>query len=505
MEGDILLSAKSINKNFPGVRALDSVDFTVKKQQVHALIGENGAGKSTLMKIVLGIHQPTSGEMFFKGKPYSPKAPIDALGVGISMIHQEISLTPTMSVSENVWIGREWQFGNKVFVNKKKQEAATRDILLQLGLDIDPSTEVATLSIAQMQLVEIARAVSYNADIIIMDEPTSALTDVEVDKLHQIIRELKSKGKSVVFISHKLEEVFRMCDAITVLRDGKFIKELDTKQSSKEELVSLMVGREISNAYPKEEVEIGQPMLEVHGLSQPGVFKDISFSVRKGEILGFAGLIGAGRTEIMRAIFGIDPYQSGKLIKNGVDIENRSVPQAIANRFSMVTEDRLRSGSIHILSVKMNASAAYLKKITKSGFVRAKKEVEDTTDMVGKMSIKVANIENEISLLSGGNQQKVILARWLLTEPEILILDEPTRGIDVGAKAEVYKLMGKLAGEGKAIIMVSSELPELMGVSDRIIVIREGEVAGEFERSQFSQEDIMACAFGVQSEKEQLQ
>ena len=503
MEGDgILLQVKGISKTFPGVKALDNVDFAVKKQQIHALIGENGAGKSTLMKIILGSYQPISGEMFLNGKPYQPKAPIDALVSGISMIHQEISLTPTMSVSENVWLGREYQFGNKIFVNRKKQEEATRKVLMQLGLDIDPRTEVSKLSIAQMQLVEIARAVSYNADIIIMDEPTSALTDVEVDKLHEIIKDLKNKGKSVIFISHKLEEVLRMCDAVTVLRDGKFIKELAAEGSGKEELVALMVGREISEADFRDEVEIGEPLLEVRGLTQPGVFKDISFTVHKGEILGFAGLIGAGRTEIMRAVFGVDPYQSGEMTMHGKAIENRSVTQAIANHFSMVTEDRLRCGAMHILSVKMNASVAYLKKITAKGFVRAKKEVEDVTDMVAKMSIKVANIENEIDQLSGGNQQKVIIAKWLLTEPEILILDEPTRGIDVGAKAEIYKLMGKLAKQGKAIILVSSELPELMGVSDRIIVIRDGRTAGEFCREEFSQEAIMACAFGLQNGKE---
>ena len=503
-ESAVILQAKGISKNFPGVKALDSVDFKVRKQQVHALIGENGAGKSTLMKIVLGSLLPTDGEMFLNDKPYQPKAPIDALAVGISMIHQEISLTPTMSVAENVWIGREYLFGNRVFVNKRKQEDATREILLQLGLDIDPGIEVEKLSIAQMQLIEIARAISYNADIIIMDEPTSALTNVEVDKLHEIIKGLRSKGKSIIFISHKLDEVLKMCDTITVLRDGRFIKELDAAQASKDDLVSLMVGRELSNVYPKEEVVIGEPLLEVRRLTQPGVFNDVSFNVHKGEILGFAGLIGAGRTEIMRAIFGVDPYQSGDLIMHGKKIENKSVKQAIANHFSMVTEDRLRCGAMHILSVKMNTSVAYLKKITRKGFVRLKREIEDVTGMVKKMSIKVASIESEIGQLSGGNQQKVIIAKWLLTDPEVLILDEPTRGIDVGAKAEIYRLMGKLAGQGKAIIMVSSELPELMGVSDNIIVIRDGEVVGKFSRSEFSQEAIMACAFGTREREEQL-
>lgn len=497
-ENEILLELKGISKQFPGVKALDNVDFTLRKQEVHALIGENGAGKSTMMKIILGSYQPTEGEMFYKGQPYNPKAPIDALGRGISMIHQEISLTPTMSVSDNVWIGREDKFGNKLFVNKKKQEAATRDILSKLGLEIDPSTEVSRLSIAQMQLVEIARAVSYDSDVIIMDEPTSALTDAEVERLYKIIAELKEAGKSVIFISHKLEEIFRICDTITVLRDGQYVGQLDAKTSTKDQLVGMMVGRELSNVYPKLEVEIGEPVLEVENFTQPGVFENVNFTVRKGEILGFAGLIGAGRTEIMRAIFGVDPHKSGQLRLHGKPVENRNPTEAIQNKFSMITEDRLHSGAVHGLPVRFNASIAYLDKITKGGMVNRKQEKADVLDMVGKMAIKVADLEGSIDQLSGGNQQKVILAKWLLTEPEILIMDEPTRGIDVGAKAEIYKLMGQLAQQGKAIIMISSELPELMGVSDRIMVVRGGKIVGEFERGEFSQERIMSCAFGVE-------
>ena len=497
-DNEILLQVKDITKVFPGVKALKGVDMTIRRGEVHALIGENGAGKSTLMKIILGSYQPTSGEMFLRGEPYRPKAPIDALSKGISMIHQEISLTPTMSVSENVWIGREDQFSNKVFVNRRKQEQATREILLKLGLDIAPDTIVSTLSIAKMQLVEIARAVSYQSDIIIMDEPTSALTDAEVDKLYTIIEDLRAQGKSVIFISHKLDEIFHICDRITVLRDGAFIKELNAKTSTKEELITLMVGREMSNVYPKQIVPIGEPVLEVCGFTQPGVFEDVSFTVHSGEILGFAGLIGAGRTEIMRAIFGIDPHHSGQLLMHGTRIENKNPSQAIANKLSMVTEDRLRSGAIHGLAVRFNASIAYLKKITKYGLVNKKQEQADVTDMVQKMAIKVANLDGSIDQLSGGNQQKVILAKWMLTEPEVLILDEPTRGIDVGAKAEIYKLMGLLAAQGKAVIMVSSDLPELMGVSDRILVVRQGRIAGEFQRAQFDQEKIMQHAFGVE-------
>lgn len=493
----VLLRLEKINKVFPGVKALDDVNFAVREREVHALIGENGAGKSTLMKIILGIHQPTGGTMELRGKPYQPKVPMNALEQGISMIHQEISLVPTMSVSENVWIGREARFGNKMFVNKAKQEKATRDILAQLGLDIDPGIDVGKLSIAQMQLVEIARAVSYDSDIIIMDEPTSALTDAEVDRLYAIIRDLKARGKSVIFISHKLEEVLSVCDTITVLRDGKYIDTLETAEVNKEQLISLMVGREMSNIFPKEDVPIGDVLLEVRGYSQPGLFQNISFELHRGEILGFAGLIGAGRTEIMRAIFGVDPHQSGELYMRGQKIMNKNTKQAIDNQFSMVTEDRLRCGAMHALSIKMNASIAYLRDIIKLGFVRSKKESGDVIEMVKRLDVKMPGLETEIGKLSGGNQQKVIIAKWLLTEPEVLILDEPTRGIDVGAKAEIYKIMGALAKQGKAMILISSELPELMGVSDRIIVIREGQIVKEFQRGEFHQESIMASAFGI--------
>lgn len=496
-KNETILELKNISKSFPGVIALKNVDFNVKQREVHALIGENGAGKSTLMRIILGSHQPTSGEMFFKGKRYQPKAPSDALNMGISMIHQEISLIPSLSVSDNIWLGREAAFGNKLFINMKKQEVASKVIIEQLGLDISPRTEVCKLSIAQMQLVEIARAVSYNADIIIMDEPTSALADAEVEKLYGIISNLKDEGKSVIFISHKLEEVLRICDTVTVLRDGHFIKELDAEKTSKDELVSLMVGREMSNVYPKEIVDIGGPVFEVKNFSQPGVFNNVSFAVRKGEILGFSGLIGSGRTEIMRAIFGVDPHQTGSLMLNGKQIDIKNSADAVRNKLSMVTEDRLRCGAIHALPVKFNASIAYLRKITRFGFVIQMQEKTDVQDMVDKLSIKVSNLDNEIGLLSGGNQQKVIIAKWLLTQPEVLILDEPTRGIDVGAKAEIYKLICSLAKQGKAIIFISSELPEVMGISDRILVVREGQIAGEFLRDDFDQKRIMSCAFGA--------
>ncbi len=493
-----LLSVNKVCKNFPGVKALKDVDFCVYPGEVHALIGENGAGKSTLMKIILGAYTMTSGSMTFKGKPYLPTAPYDALLKGISMIHQEINLIPTFTVTDNIWIGREGKFSNiKGIYNRREQREATKKILKQLGLDIDPDVEVSQLSVAEMQMVEIARAVSYDSDIVIMDEPTSALTNAEVDKLYEIITDMKNRGKSVIFISHKLEEIFRICDSVTVFRDGQFISRHMLSDITKSELVALMVGREIENIYPKETVEIGETVLEVKDFTMPGQFKNVNFEVHKGEILGFAGLVGAGRSEILQAVFGIDPHESGSIYLHGKQIQNRNATEAINNKFALVTEDRLRRGAIHLLSVGDNATIAYLRTVVRNGFINKKKEQKDAADIIQKLAVKTPSLGTEMTLLSGGNQQKVIIGKWLLTEPEVLILDEPTRGIDVGAKAEIYRLIGKLAKQGKAIIMVSSELPELMGISDRICVVKGGEIVAEYHRNEFSQEKIMMSAFGV--------
>ncbi len=499
MEHDeILLSVNKVCKNFPGVKALRDVDFYVKKGEVHALIGENGAGKSTLMKIILGKYSMTSGSMTFKGKPYHPSSPHDALSQGISMIHQEISLVPTLSVADNIWIGREQRFSRlKGFYNKQVQRETAAEIIRQLGLKIDPDVEVARLSVAEMQMVEIARAVSYDSDIVIMDEPTSALTNAEIDKLYEIIADLKRRGKSVIFISHKLEEIFRICDSITVFRDGQFVARHAASEITQSQLVSLMVGREMKDIYPKEDVPIGEPVLEVRNFSRAGKFTDVSFTVHAGEILGFAGLVGAGRTEIMQSLFGIDPKDSGEVLVHGQPVDIRNSTQAIGHKLSMVTEDRLRRGAIHLLSVQDNTSIAYLPSICRHGFINKVREVEDCTDIVRKLSVKTPSLQTEMTLLSGGNQQKVIIGKWLLTEPDILILDEPTRGIDVGAKAEIYRLIGQLAKQGKAIIMISSELPELMGISDRIHVVKGGRIVAEYSRPEFDSEKIMMSAFGV--------
>lgn len=496
-KNEIILKVKNITKSFPGVTALKGVDLDIYSGEVHALLGENGAGKSTLMKIILGMYQPTSGEMEYKGERYAPRSPMTALHKGISMIHQEINLVPTTSVAENVWIGREYLFGNRCFINKQKQEKATEEILGRLGLQIAPSTLVSALSIAEMQLVEIARAVSYDSDIIIMDEPTSALTDEEVNRLYDIISSLREQGKAIIYISHKFDEIFHICDRATIFRDGEYIGERLIRETTEEELIKLMVGREMNDMFPKLEVEIGEPVLEVSHLTMKNVVNDVSFTAHKGEILGFAGLLGAGRTEIMETLFGITPKDKGTVKLHGKEIDVRNPKQAIDRKIAMVTEDRKHTGLIAIQSVRVNESLAYLRRITKAGFLNQEKEKKDTDEMAKRMRIKFPSMNSEISLLSGGNQQKVIIGRWLLTEPDVLIMDEPTRGIDVGAKAEIYKLIGDLAKQGKTILVVSSELPEIMGISDRVLVVREGKITGEFSRDEFDSDEIMKKAFGI--------
>ncbi len=494
---NIVLQVKGITKRFPGVKALDGVQLSVRRGEVLGLIGENGAGKSTLMNILLGSFPPDTGDMTLKGQRFAPRSPSDALRQGISMIHQEISLVASMSVAENIWLGRENLYRQGGLLSAGKCAAATKRLMETYDIHINPNMEVSRLSIANMQLVEVLRAISYDSDVIIMDEPTSALTNKEIDILYRIIRDITRRGKSVIFISHKLDELFTICDRVTVLRDGQYVDTKAMDEINQEQLVHMMVGREIEDMYPKAEVTLGEVALEVSGLSRKGSFQDVSFSVRKGEILGFCGLMGAQRTEIMQAIFGIDQPDGGQTKLFGREVRNRTVQQAIENKFAMVTEDRLRRGAIHRLSVKVNMTLSYLKRICKFGFVSRPREMRDTDAMVDKMSIKISTKEQTIGSLSGGNQQKVILGKWLLTQPEVLILDEPTRGIDVGSKAEIYKLIGELARQGKAILLVSSELPELMGISDRILVVRGGRIVAEDVRENFAQDTLMAHAFGI--------
>lgn len=495
---EFVLEVRGISKAFPGVQALDQVHLQIKKGEVHALVGENGAGKSTLMKVLLGIYKPDCGEIFIKGSETKLNNSSEALNAGISMIHQEISLVPFRTIAENIWIGREPT--NKLgLLDWKKLYAMTAQLFEDLNLKFNPKTIVKKLSISGMQMVEIARAVSYNSDVIIMDEPTSALTETEVDILFDIIKKLKEKGISIIYISHKLDEIFQIADTVTAFRDGKWVDTKPIEELDTGKIISMMVGRELNQIFPKEFVPITETVLEVKNLTKKGVFKDISFSVRKGEILGVAGLMGAGRSEVMNALFGIDKFDSGEVFIDGNKVRISSPRDAIKNGIGMVTEDRKLLGLVLCRSVLENTTYANLDSLSNWIFTNRKNEVEATQGMIDMLAIKTPSYKQKVGALSGGNQQKVVLADWLLTKPKILILDEPTRGIDVGAKAEIHKLMCRFAGEGMAIIMISSELPEILGMSDNVLVMHGGEVKAVFPRDEVTQEKILQCAVGVES------
>lgn len=487
------MRVSGINKSFPGVKALDNVNFAVRKGTVHALCGENGAGKSTLMKIINGIYKADSGQIFLDEKPVTIKDPIQAGDYGIAMIAQELNYVPEMSIEENLFLGRlpVTKFGN---VDWKRIRRETIEFLRQENLPYKPDQKLKTLTVSDIQMLEIIKAISNNAQIVIMDEPTSAITNREVEVLFGKIAELKKKGVSIIYISHKMEEVFRIADDITVLRDGKTVETHPASEIDLDKVIALMVGRKMDNVYPKEEVEIGEPILEIEGLGSKGVFKDINFKANKGEIVGFAGLMGAGRTETMRAIFGLDPYDEGKIKVHGKEVTIKKVSDSIAQKVVMLSEDRRRYGIIPIRSVMENASISSLDKIIYGGRWHPKVEKELVGKYFEKMHVKTPSLETAIQGLSGGNQQKVLLAKWMLRDPDVLILDEPTRGIDVGAKFEIYRLMTDLVKEGKTVIMVSSELPELIGMCDRIYIMNKGRITGCLSKDEFSQETIMRYA-----------
>ncbi|WP_199616183.1 sugar ABC transporter ATP-binding protein [Paenibacillus alkalitolerans] len=495
MSSEYILELTDITKEFPGVKALDNIRLKVRKGTVHALMGENGAGKSTLMKIIFGIYTPDKGTVKFKGEELKLSGSRDALSRGISMIHQELTPVPYMTVAENIFLGREMTLGYG-WVNKKKMIDETRKLFDSLQIDIDPTAKMFELSIANMQMVEIAAAISHNADLIIMDEPTSAITDKEVEQLFRIIASLKEKGVTIIYISHKMDEIFRICDDITVFRDGRFIATRPAAELNQESLIQMMVGREIKQVFHKDEVEIGEVLLSVKQLTRNGKFRDISFEVRSGEILGIAGLMGAGRTEVIESIFGIYPPDSGEIYVKGKKVNIKTTRDAIKQKIGLLTEDRKITGAFLPLSVRDNMIMSSIDNyLNKFGFLKSKLVNDMCSAFVERLSIKTPNLSQKIVNLSGGNQQKVLLAKWLLNNPDILILDEPTRGIDVGAKSEIHKLMSRLAQTGKAIIMISSELPEILGMSDRIVVMHEGAKKGELIRAEASQEKIMELAF----------
>ena len=456
--GDYVLSMQKISKRFPGVHALDSVQLNVKKGTVHALMGENGAGKSTLMKCLIGIYAPDEGTIEFNGEKITVQSTHDALSKGISMIHQELSPIPQMTVAENIFLGREPVKWNGL-VDMRELNRRTKELLDRLGIPVVPDKKMVRLSIANTQLVEIAKAISYDSALIVMDEPTSAITEAEVANLHNIIRSLRAKGVSIIYITHKMDEVFKICDEVTVLRDGRYVDTSPIDKLSHDLLIQKMVGRELTDMFHKDETPIGDPILEVKNYSGHR-FRNVSFQVRRGEIFGVAGLMGAGRTELLETIFGVHPKTSGELFLHGKKVEIHQPRDSIAHGMSLLTEDRKLTGLYLNATVRDNISIANLLKYLVGPFVRFRKVAIDCERMRLALRIKTPSLLQRVRNLSGGNQQKVLLARWLLTEPEVLILDEPTRGIDVGAKAEIYRLMVDLAKSGKAIIMISSELPE---------------------------------------------
>ncbi|MED1468532.1 sugar ABC transporter ATP-binding protein [Bacillus salipaludis] len=492
---EYILELDNITKEFPGVKALDNIQLKIRKGSVHGLMGENGAGKSTLMKIIFGIYTPDAGTIRFKGKELKVSGPKEAVKNGISMIHQELSPVPHMTVAENIFLGREFSFGKTGWVNNKKMVEESRKLFETLNINIDPSTKMKDLSIANMQMVEIATAVSYNADLIIMDEPTSAITDKEVEQLFAIIRSLQAKGVSIIYISHKMDEIFKICDELTVFRDGQYIGTKSAKEIDENTLIQMMVGREIKQVFHKEKAELGEVILAVKNLSRKGKFQNVNFELRKGEILGIAGLMGAGRTEVIESIFGIDPPDTGEIYIKGKKVKMKNPQDAIKNKIALLTEDRKLTGAFLPLSIKENMIISNINRFLKGGYINNREVKEKCNEQVELLNIKTPHLDQLIMNLSGGNQQKVLLARWLLNDPDILILDEPTRGVDVGAKSEIHKLMSKLAQQGKAIIMISSEMPEILGMSDRIIVMHEGDKKGELGREEANQEKILEIAY----------
>ena len=490
---EIKMRVSGVEKSFPGVKALSNIDFAVRKGTVHALCGENGAGKSTLMKIIMGLYKADKGQIYIDEKPVDVKNPIQARELGIAMVAQELNYVPELTVEENLFLGRLPVTKFKKVDWKKVRQEATR-LLKEEGLTYAPDEQLKNLTVSDIQMLEITKAITNNAQVIIMDEPTSSITNKEVELLFDKIAELKAKGVSIIYISHKMDEVFRIADDISILRDGAVVSTDRAEDLDLDTVISRMVGRKLDNVYPKEEVELGEKVLEVEHFTQPGVFEDVSFYARKGEIVGFAGLVGAGRTETMRAIFGLDPHQSGTVKINGEEVKLKSPKESIDKKLVMLSESRREDGIVAVRSVKENATLASLKDYIFGGFTHKKKETDNVQSMFKKMNVKTPSLDTEIGTLSGGNQQKVLLTRWMLCNPDVMILDEPTRGIDVGAKFEIYKLITEIVKEEKAVVMVSSELPELIGMCDRIYIMCQGRVSGCITRDEFSQETIMRYA-----------
>ena len=491
-QGEYILELRNISKSFPGVKALDGVGLKLRRGSVHALCGENGAGKSTLMKIINGIYKMDTGEILYKGQPIVPHSPKQMLEMGIATIHQELSPILDMTIAENIFLGREPRNAAHL-IQWGKLYADTQALLDEFGFHYNPKALMRSLTVSDIALIEIVKAISRDAEVVIMDEPTSSITDSEVHVLYENIRRLQDKGVGIIYISHKMDEIFDICDEVTIFRDGKWIHTCPVTDIDKNGIIQKMVGREITDQFPKSEAEIGDVVMELHGFSGDR-FQNIDFSIRKGEIVGFSGLVGAGRSELFRAVFGLDKCERGEVTLCGERVHIKNAQQAIDHGILMASEDRKREGVVLCRSIKENISLSSLGDILKHGLLDLKAESQRVDEMVRKLSIKIASPQNPVSSLSGGNQQKVVLAKWLLKSPQVLILDEPTRGIDVGAKYEIYKLMCTLARQGVAIVMISSEMPEIMGMCDRVAVMSQGRLTGELDRSELSQEKIMTLA-----------
>lgn len=495
---NVLLKMEGICKEFPGVKALDNVHLTVKAGTVHALMGENGAGKSTLMKCLFGVYSKDSGDVYLEGRKVEFKNSKEALENGVAMVHQELNQALKRNVMDNMWLGRFPRIASWcTLTSEKKMYEETKKLFEDLEINVDPKRVMSTMPVSQRQMVEIAKAVSYQSKIIVFDEPTSSLTEEEVEHLFRIINMLRDRGCGIIYISHKMEEILRISDEVTIMRDGQWIATRDAKTLTMNEIIKLMVGRELTNRYPEKDNVVGSPLLEVKSLTAMySKLKDVSFVAKKGEVLGVAGLDSSGRTELLENIFGIATRKGGEIYLHGKRVMNRNARESIANKFALLTEERRATGIFAIRDIQANTTISSLRKYYYKGFplLNNKKLTEVTEWGINAMRTKTPTQKTQIRSLSGGNQQKVILARWLLTDPEVLLLDEPTRGIDVGAKYEIYQLILNLAKEGKTVIMVSSEMPELLGVCDRILVMSGGQLAGEVDAKTATQEEIMTLA-----------
>lgn len=489
MDNNYILTLKNITKEFPGVKALDDVTINIERGTIHGLVGENGSGKSTLIKVLAGIYQPNKGEIILDGKPCRFNSPIEARRAGISVVHQEIKLAEPLSVAENMFLGNV-QLKNGL-VDWKGMRRRAREIVEDLGMDIDINAQVSSLTVAKKQIVEIMHAINNNSRILIMDEPSAVLTDRELEVMFRIVKQLRDEGITIIYISHRLDEIFGLCSNVSVLRDGCHIDTIPVASVDRQGLINMMVGREMGQEYPKEVGNVGGTILEVKNLSR-GILQDISFEVKSGEVFGISGLVGAGRTELARAILGIDKPESGEVYVRGKKVHYRTFADAIRDGLGLIPEDRKLQGLVQIMSVKRNTTLVNMKRVLRAGVISSSLEEKLSKEYADKLHVVTPSMETEVQYLSGGNQQKVVIAKWLFQNSEILFLDEPTRGIDVGAKAEIYRLINRMAKEGKTIIMISSEMPELLGMCDRIMVMHEGHKMGELNAAEATQAKIMA-------------